>query len=121
MWLSEKNGKEQPGPALWGTVSIGGVETAVCAEAEYRGVRAICPGGFVWIPAQGRQVLALRDGAGQPVMLGVLCPPEKDMLPGEVRLYTGGASITLKNDGRILLAGRVAVEGGLTVNGTEIG
>ena len=43
------------------------------------------------------------------------------MLPGEVRLYTGGASITLKNDGRILLAGRVAVEGGLTVNGTEIG
>ena len=42
--------------------------------------------------------------------MGVLKSAPKNLLPGELRICSqGGASVTLKNDGRILLEGRLYI------------
>ena len=40
--------------------------------------------------------------------------------PGEVLIYSGGASIRLKNSGEIELSGRVEISGEAFVNGRRV-
>ena len=49
------------------------------------------------------------DSAGGAVCLGVIAAPPEPLEPGEVMLYSaGGASIVLKNNGKVLINGREA-------------
>lgn len=114
MWLSEQFhrplARETSG---FGEVTISGAQTAARgAEREERELPVIAPGGYVWMPAPGEQVLVLRDGAS--CILGREQPTRAELSPGDVELYAGQCAIILHADGRIELTGRIFV------NGTEI-
>lgn len=105
MWLLSyitKNSLESPN-AVKGNVSENG--TAVAASGEHKSLRACMPYGIASIPPKNEcaVVLPLEDGE---VSLGVLANTE-GLQEGELMLSSsGGASIALKNDGRVLINGR---------------
>ena len=69
------------------------------------------PYGVEYVPPVGESAL-VTEVQNRRVCLGVLNYGSGELLSGEVRFYSkGGASITLKNDGRILLEGRLFVNG----------
>ncbi|MBQ1242595.1 MAG: hypothetical protein IIV78_01300 [Oscillospiraceae bacterium] len=111
MWLSKRIKKKNPtSAAARGTVSIGGAEAAVLAEGEMRALRALAPGGYVWRPRSGAQVLVMK-GEGKCI-LGELGEGGIALAPGEVCIHSlGGASITLRNSGRVEITGAVYVNG----------
>lgn len=115
MWLSEQFCKTAPQEgACFGEVSIpGGKAAAKSADREQRLLPQVGPGGFVWLPEAGEQILVLRDGA--PCIIGRLQPEQPELLPGEVMLYAGSGSIRLRKNGTIELTGRVLI------NGQELG
>ena len=79
--------------------------TAVLSSGEHKNLRLCQPYGVASIPPEGAcaVVLPLDDGE---VSLGVL-GQEQSLSEGELMLYSkGGASIVLKNDGRVLINGR---------------
>lgn len=114
MWLSEQfSHAPEPEVSGFGEVTIPGTQAAAMgAEREERLLPLISPGGYAWLPAAGEQVLVLRDGT--PCIVGREQSEQEDLSPGDVRLYAGDASITLRGDGRIELTGQIFV------NGTEI-
>lgn len=115
MWLSEQFCKTVPEDGTcFGEVTIpGGKAAAKSADREQRLLSMVSPGGFVWLPEAGEQILVLRDGA--PCIIGRMQPERPELLPGEVMLYAGRGSIRLHKDGTIELTGRVLV------NGQELG
>ena len=122
MWLSEIKKAGRNGVINQGCVTIGGSTAAVMTDTERRNVDLCMPGGYLWIPEKGKMALSVRNDNGEQCLLGYteIKTPE-DMEPGEILIISaGGAEITLKNDGRILLKGTVFVEGSLYINGDEI-
>ena len=116
MWLSEKlRGNQRAGEisADLGVTTIGGRETGVYARGETREVRVCTPGGVCWQPRSGDQVLVLKGGPGgeEAFVLGVQSKKEAQIADGELYLYSGGASICLRNDGAIELSGRLVING----------
>lgn len=111
MWLSEQFCKDLSSEASgFGEVTIsGGKAAAKDAGREQRLLPLVSPGGFVWLPDTGDQVLVLREGA--PCLIGRLQPEQTELLPGEVMLYAGSGSIRLRKDGTIELSGKVIVNG----------
>lgn len=112
MWIAEKMTEKRSGAAAErGTVSIGGEASAVLADGEVRNLAAAAPGGYVWRPRGGAQVLVLKGE--ERCILAAL--PEKNTVslePGEVCIHSGGgAAIYLRNDGRIELVGEVYING----------
>ena len=112
MWMAKKLRETRKSSAAErGTVSIGGELSAVLADGEIRNLIAAAPGGYVWRPRGGEQVLVLK-GEERCILAQI---PEEEALslaPGEVCIRSnGGAAITLRNDGRIDLAGAVFVNG----------
>ena len=105
MWLLSymtKNSLEPPGAAKGNVYENG---TSVAASGEHRSLRACLPYGVCSIPPKNEcaVVLPLDDGE---VSLGVLADTS-DLQEGELKLCSaGGASIVLKNDGRVLINGR---------------
>lgn len=126
MWLSKAIARRQSrGPeAAAATVSVGGEAPAVVTDAERRQGRLFSPGGYCWQPAGGDTVLVV--GGGEPCVAGVEqhCPVE--LAPGEVYLHSGRAWLWLKNDGSVVLSGKLVIrgqteiDGGLTVNGVPV-
>ena len=79
-------------------------------------MREVCvctPGGVCWQPRSGDQVLVLKGGPGgeEAFVLGVQSKKEAQIADGELYLYSGGASICLRNDGAIELSGRLVING----------
>ncbi len=76
----------------------------------------VTPGGMEYIPRQNEDAVMLSEGQEQ-LCIGVRMMTNRfDTQPGEVALFSaGGASVEIKNDGKIYLTGRVFI------NGTEIG
>lgn len=105
MWLLSymtKNSLDSPN-AVKGNVYENG--TAVASSGEHRSLRACLPYGIASIPPKNEcaVVLPLDDGE---VSLGVLSDTE-GLEEGELMLSSsGGATIVLKNDGRVLINGR---------------
>ena len=111
MWMAKKlTEKKASAPAARGTVSIGGEAAAVLSEGEVRNLGALAPGGYVWRPKGGAQVLVLKGK--EKCILGELGAQEKSLAPGEVCIRSaGGAAIYLRNSGKIELVGEVFVNG----------
>lgn len=108
MWLTRyitNNSLAAPG-AFKGELNGSGTGgTAIDASGEHKALELCFPYGVVSVPPAGERavVLPLDDGE---VGLGVLATA-KGLQEGELMLYSkGGASIVLKNDGRVLINGR---------------
>lgn len=81
-----------------GSVSVSG-------SREYSGVPLIAPAGIAYVPAVGARTVIVPCEGGT-VCLGVTAAPPANLEAGELMLYSaGGASIVLKNDGRVLING----------------
>lgn len=124
MWLSEKSalaGIEREGLADYGKVTIGGKNPAVTTDGEHRGPVILSPGGISWLPAAGQEAVLLRCTDGTEVILGCAqSGAPENMLPGEVYINSGTASMRIGADGRISIVGMVDIIGGLTVNGKTV-
>ena len=92
--------------AVKGDVLANSGGTAVVSSGEHKGLKLCAPFGIISVPPAGEQavVLPLDDSE---VSLGVISQI-RDIEEGELMLYSkGGASIVLKNDGRVLINGKV--------------
>ena len=122
MWLGERHALPGGTGAGVGQVTVGGGRTAVFTDYERRNATFFAPGGYFWVPKVGQSMMVIKNGEHEVCCLD----REVTQLPqgleeGEVHICSGGASITLKNDGRILVSGEIHLDGRLVVNGNEIG
>ena len=120
MWIGKqladtaRRAREESAAAELGVTSIGGADTAVVSRGEERTLPVYGPGGLLWLPKAGDTVLVIKGGSGREECCVAGAAPGASpagMEPGEVRLYSGGASLTLRNDGRIELNGSLYVNG----------
>ena len=114
MWLSRQQKREsEERVTASGPVTISGERVSVELESERRGLTVYGPGGYRWRPAAGEQVLVIRTEDGLCVV-GTPCGTGVET--GEAGLVAqGGAAVTVKRDGRVLLSGAVEVDGALRV------
>ena len=121
MWISRRDRPDVKREALAedGQVTIED-RVGVYAEGERRNLTVYGPGGYFWRPGVGQQVLVLKLGqqGEQPCVAGAELA-ETEWTPGEVMLYSDGASITLRNNGRVEIRGKVHISGDLYVNGEK--
>ena len=84
-------------------------------DGERRQARLFSPGGYCWRPGSGDTVLVV--GGGEPCVAGreQKCPAA--LAAGEVYVYSGGASLHLKNSGEIVVRGKLVVSGGAEITG----
>ena len=79
---------------------------SVSATRDYGGLPVIAPAGIAYVPVVGSSAMVMQ-GAGGAVCLGVAVTPPSELQAGELMLYSaGGASIVLKNNGKVLINGR---------------
>ena len=126
MWLSKtlalRHTAEQEGTAAdMGVTTIGGGSASVMTRGEQRDLEVFAPGGLVWQPKAGDTVLVIKGGSGCQercvAAADTSAAAPKELSPGELFLYSDGASIYLRKDGSIAITGQLSVEGGLTVEG----
>ena len=119
MWLSRRIMYENPDPdaATLGVVSIGGENAAVVTDTEKRRARLIAPGGYCWQPDTSEDVLIVK---GNELYLTGRLLENPGIETGEVRIFSKGASMTLKNDGKIEISGELHLTGDLYVNGQKM-
>ena len=103
MWLMNyitKNSITAP-KAEKGGVKSSGNTVSVDSSEEHRGIKCCVPYGFASVVPVGESALANGE-----VSLGVLAK-NVELDEGEIMLSSkGGASIVLKNDGRVLINGK---------------
>lgn len=108
MWLMNymtENSINAPGAVKGDVKSSSAERTAVVSSGEHKNLGQCLPYGLFCVPPTGERavVLPLDDGE---VSLGVISRRE-GLEAGEVMLYSaGGATLVLKNDGRVLANGR---------------
>ena len=123
MWLSKQMGPAPPtADADMGMTTIGGEQTGVVTRGEVRDLPVYGPGGYVWLPENGKAVLVIKGGPGgeEQCVAGMRQrEAPKGMKPGEIYLYgPEGNSVYLKADGTVeLRGGRIDIWGSLMVNG----
>lgn len=106
MWLSRKMAvKPSEEAGVGGVVSVGGENPAVVTDGESRTLEIIAPGGYIWRPDVNQRVLLWQGN-----VMGAVQSAEK-LAPGEILLYSNGASVRLGNDGSIHLKGDVFING----------
>ena len=120
MWMGKRMAgaaqlaREESAEAEVGVTTIGGGEAAVLTKGEDRALPVYGPGGVVWTPKAGDTVLVIKGGCGreEQCIAGALSKREGDEIePGELRLYSGGASLTLRNDGAVEIEGQLIING----------
>ncbi len=114
MWISKQNSQARTAETVadTGTVTMSGYTLAAYSGGERRGLALYAPGGILWRPEIGDNVLLLRLGDdGQPCVAGALCQETDDLAPGELCLRSKGASICLRNDGTIEISGTIVEMG----------
>jgi len=110
MWLSQQIARE----TAWqedlhrGVVTVGGENPAVFTQVEDRDLSILSPGGYHWRPQVQDKVLVSRASGG--CVLGKV-QPACCLDPGEIRIMTGAASISLLPSGEIRLTGDVYING----------
>ena len=124
MWIAEQ-GRRRPqadGTALVGQVTLPGDPAAVYLDGERRELPVYGPGGYVWRPAKDQQVLVLKTGAAgeAPCVAGTPCGEEWEVAPGEVLIYSGGATVRLSGGAVTISGGSVSLNGQVLVNGRPV-
>lgn len=108
MWLTGYITKNSMGSknAVRGNVSSSkNNKISVESSSEHKQIRTCTPYGMLSVPPVGEKavVLPLEDGE---LSLGVIAKSH-NLSEGEVMLFSkGGASIVLKNNGKVLINGR---------------
>lgn len=109
MWINEYMTGQ---PFVRENASTGEIRTArdgnvsVSSTRDYGALPLIAPAGVAYVPLSGSSAVVM-DSAGGAVCLGVIVPQAGELEPGELMLYSaGGASIVLKNSGKVLINGR---------------
>ena len=65
MWLSKQMRPAPPtADADMGMTTIGGEQTGVVTRGEVRDLPVYGPGGYVWLPENGKAVLVIKGGPG---------------------------------------------------------
>ena len=108
MWLTSfmaKNIKEQPKAATGFIAQTKDSQIALQTSSKHTDVPMVAPYGVVSVPPVGQQAVVLKTSRGE-VCVGVVMPQCESLEEGEVMLCSKGASIVLKNDGRILMNGK---------------
>lgn len=109
MWISRyvtDNSFSADKPTVGEVRSASQQRVTVSATSEHYGLPLLAPCGIAYVPRRGDSSLVIPTEAGD-VCAGVISSPDGDLEPGELMLYSsGGASIVLKNDGRVLINGR---------------
>lgn len=111
MWISEKLAQRRTaGDNLAAEV------TGICREGiqaqgsnEYREVPIVAPQGLSYAPQIGKKCVLVPLN-GSVVSTGTYME-DKFLEDGEIMLYSGTGSVTLKNDGRVLINGDVYING----------
>ena len=95
------------------TISESGEKlTGAVTSADTVSGETVAPFGIAYAPLHGEKALSVQIG-NTNYILGVCRTPPTELSPGEIGLYSsGGASIVLKNDGRVLINGREFESGG---------
>ena len=111
MWLSERKKGRGYGEAMVGQTTLSGDPAGVYLDAERRALVVFAPGGYVWRPAVGEEVLVLKQEGENSCVVGVRCGGDLD--PGEVLIHAGqgDAAIKLSTDGTVNLMGQVLING----------
>ncbi len=108
MWLLDYVTKNSVNKAQTGCGNVTSSEmgnVAVNASLQHRDIPIISPFGVVYNPPVGENSVVLPINSNY-ACIGVVAP-DKELEPGELMLYSsGGASIVLKNDGRVLINGK---------------
>ncbi len=134
MWLSKiLNENKTESPAVEG-ISTGNSADGTCASAEYSafGIPAFSPYGYTAAIPAGEELLLINSAAG------TVCAGCREggaagntnsnnaaandtaaagLAPGEISITSlGGASITLKNDGSVIINGLTITKDGVLLN-----
>ena len=107
MWITNYIAKERSSNPVSGQITYGSaVKADVFASGEYNNMRVVSPYGVIYNPPVGATGVVLPTEDGN-MLLGV-CPKENvELSPGEIMLFSsGGASIVLKNNGKVLINGK---------------
>lgn len=115
MWIAERS-RHRPEPeymAAVGQVTLPGNLAGVWLDGERRNLPVFAPGGYVWRPSLGEQVLVLKTGeqGEMPCVLGERCGEQWQLEEGEILLHSGKAVLHLKADGTVDITGTLTVNG----------
>lgn len=108
MWITDfitKNSFQNDSASV-GEIAAANTENAgVLSTTDRFNVKRLSPYGVAYVPPKGEKTVVMpTDGGG--VMVGIISNA-KTLEEGEVMLYSsGGATLVLKNDGRILANGK---------------
>lgn len=73
-------------------------------SSEYRNISFVVPRGVAYSPLDGDKTVIIPVG-DKYICSGVIAE-DKNLQPGEIMLYSaGGASLVLKNDGKVFING----------------
>ncbi|MEG0018328.1 MAG: hypothetical protein RSB36_03990 [Hydrogenoanaerobacterium sp.] len=108
MWLQQTSAGLKGATAATATVTnTGGGYVNASGESDHLFLPLFLPTGICALPKEGDEALLLPLDGGA-VCIATLCPPKAaaGLLNGELRLYSqGGAEITLKNNGDVVING----------------
>ena len=116
MWLARQMRSAPPtADADMGVTTIAGDRVGVLTRGEVRELPVYGPGGYVWLPENGAEVLVIKGGPGgeeQCVAGTAQSEAPSDMQPGEIYLHgPGGSSVYLRENGVVDIRGRLMING----------
>lgn len=113
MWLSSMRRARRPEGPMVGRATLAGNPAGAWLDGERRALPVFGPGGYVWKPALGQELLVLKSGPEEPACVAGTRCEAGELEPGEVtvRAGKGGAALKLKNDGTLELCGQIYVNG----------
>lgn len=108
MWLTNyvtKNSFSKEDASLGSVTNSSNETLSVGATNDRFNLECVAPCGIAYVPRVGEKCVVLPTD-DKDVCLGVISE-RKDLEPGELMLFSsGGASIVLKNNGKVLINGR---------------
>ena len=107
MWVSREivSGEKEKNNVFFGKVTdASSAGLNVQADIENRNIKTASPYGIVSVPEVGSKVIMTK--VEDEFLLSGSIQDNASLEPGELMLYSaGGASIVLKNDGKVLING----------------
>lgn len=106
MWIPEKMSGKTSGGAFIAGVEHSDGESAALSGTDGGSAALFVPYGLECSPPKGVRAAVVRAGE-RLCVVGFECGSELSLEPGEIGLRSaGGATIILKNDGRVLINGQ---------------